>query len=217
MLLLAETIISLTIEGELTRGRQGQPVSVAPDGVHALTDELAIALVHSAYAMTGLHASAGGGLCVYERIGCDRYDNIGIEAHYRFAIAGVHYDDGDAGIRLGARLERTFDRFTLRATPSLIVPHRAWLPLAAGVRVSRLTAGIETGITAPLDEPSAWELAVGFTLEVRAHRYLTIGVAWMWPRITGGREQPADRAPIHGLEHRVASLYFVTPLGNSSQ
>lgn len=215
--MIAEWIIALTVEAELTRGRQGQPISVAPDVYYAITDELTAAITHSHYATTGLHAAAGGGLCVYERVGCDRYDNPGAELHWRFAIAGIN----DDGVKLAAKLEHHIDRslfrFTLRATPAVIIPDAAYLPLVAQVHVSRLTAGIETGITAPLDEPSAWELPLGFTLEVRAHRYLTIGAAWMWPRITGGREQPANRAPIHGLEHRVASLYFVTPFGNSSQ
>ena len=218
MIVLAETIISLVFEGELSRGRQGQPVSAAIDITHALTDELAVALVHSRYATTGMHAAAGGGLCIYERIGCERYDNVGVEAHYRItpdlvAIGGLHalsFAGDDYGLKLAARGERRIDRFTLRATPTLILAEQWWLPLAAIAHVGPLSGGIETGITAPLDEPSAWEIPIGFTLEVNAYGGVAIGASFVWPRIVGGRDQPANRAAIHGLEHRVAQLWVTS-------
>ena len=218
MIALAETIISLVLEGELSRGRQGQPVSAAPDITHAITGELAVAVVHSRYATTGMHAAAGGGLCIYERIGCERYDNVGVEAHYRVtgdivAIAGLHalsFAGDDYGLKLAARGERRIDRFTLRATPTLIIAEQWWLPLAAIANVGPLAGGIETGITAPLDEPSAWEIPIGFTLEVAAHDHVVVGASFVWPRIVGGRDQPENRAAIHGLEHRVASLWLTT-------
>lgn len=218
MIELAETIVSLVVEGELTRGRQGQPVSFAPDIVQTITGEVTAALVHSRYATTGMHAAAGGGLCVYERTGCERYDSFGAEAHYRVdpavvAIAGVHVlalHGGDVGIKIAARTERDIDRITLRATPTLIIAEEWWLPFAASARVSWLAAGIETGLTAPFFEPSAWQLPFGFTLEVTAHRQVAFGAAFVWPRLTGGREQPPNRAPIYGFDHRVATLWLTT-------
>ena len=216
MLALAETVVVLAIEAELSRGRQGQPVSIAPDVTHAITAELAVALVHSRYALTGMHAAAGGGLCVYERIGCARYDNAGVDAHYRVtpeltAIAGVHalsFTGGDVALKLAARAERrVFERITLRTTPTLLIAEQWWLPIAVAVGVYGIAAGIETGVTAPLDEPGAWELPLGFTLEYATPRF-GVGAAFVWPRLTSGREQPENRAPIDGLDHRTATLWF---------
>jgi hypothetical protein len=213
----ADTQVSLIYELELTPGRIGQPMSFAPDARHDLNDKLAIALVHSRYATTGMRAFAGASLC-RSRVACDDvYDNVGAEAHFLVypqivVIGGVHFldiDEVDLGLKIGARLHHRLGRITLHTTPAVMIPETLWIPFGADVRVAGgLVLGISTGLTAPLDALGDWHLPLAGTIDYAFHRMFAVGLSYAFSKLVGGAEQPVGRAPIYGSEHRVAQAWL---------
>lgn len=216
LLLVAETIVTLTAEGDLSNGRLGQPVSLAPDIAHDVTPALRLALVHSRYGLTNMRTSAGGGTCLYGKLDCETYDNVGLEAHYTLspdvvAMAGLHLlsiDDVDLGLKLGARLSHGIgSRLTLYTTPTVVIPDRAYLPVGAKLRVlGPLALGVETGVTFPLDAPGDFEVPLGGSLQVE-HRHVFGGISFTWTKLYSHAEQPANRASIDGLDFRVVNIW----------
>lgn len=217
LLAVADTIVTVTAEGNLSNGALGQPVSIAPDIMHDVAPQLRLALVHSRYSTTNMRTSAGGGVCVYGNINCEgRYDNVGFEAHYTLSpelvvMAGVHWldiDDDDFGVKLAARLQRTLGRFTFYTTPTAIFPHRAYLPIGVDFRaVGGLTLGAQTGVTAAFDALGDYEIPLGGSLSF-THRPITTGISFMWTKLYSGAEQPAHRTSIDGLDYRVVNIWF---------
>lgn len=217
ILVLLDTLITLTGEGDLSVGRLGQPVSIAIDVEHDLNERLAVALVHSRYATTNMRASAGGGVCIYGNLVCDRaYDNVGAEAHYALrddlrATAGLHVtsiDDVDLGLKLAVRWHRTVDRFTFFTHPTVMIPDRVWLPIGVEARpIEHLALGVHTGVTAAFDALGDWELPLAGTLAYES-RHFTVGASYAFHKLTGGADQPASRAPIYGVDYRVVHLWF---------
>ena len=216
LLALAETIVTLTAEGNLSSGELGQPVSIAPDIAHDVTLALRLALVHSRYATTNMRTSAGGGVCVYGNVNCEGiYDNVGLESHYTLSpqlvvMGGLHWldiDDDDFGVKLAARFQRAFGAVTLYTTPTAIIPERAWLPLGADVRViGGLVVGLASGVTAPFDALGDFEIPVVGSLAY-THRPITAGISFAWTKLWSGIDQPASRAPVDGLDYRVVQIW----------
>jgi hypothetical protein len=215
----ADTHVGLTLEGELSQGKFGQPISAAVDAEHDLTPRIAIAIAHSRYAMTGIRSSAGGSFCTGGPVGCEggsRYDAVGADFLYRISpevrlVSGIYaldLDDMKLGLKLAAQVRHPIGRFTFHTTPTVIVPDRWYATGGIDARlVSRLHADVSGGITAPLDQPSAWELPVAGELRWQGQIF-NAGISFSWPRLTGGQDQPMGRAPLYGMDYRVVQIFF---------
>jgi len=213
----ADTHVGLTLETELSNGMFGQPISVAIDAEQDLNRRIALAVIHSRAGMTGIRSSAGASFCTGGPVGCERkYDAVGAELLYRLTpelrlVGGVYaldLDDLTFGLKLGAQAHRTMGRFTLHTTPTIVIPDRWWATAGIDARlVGDLHADVSAGVTAPLDQPTAWELPLAGELRYAGPTFTT-GISFSWPRLTGGRDQPMGRAPIYGMDYRVVQVFF---------
>jgi len=216
LLVLADTIVTLTGEAELSVGLFGQPVSIAPDIRYEVTPKLSLGLVHSRYGITNMRTSAGGGYCIRGNIVCDeRYDTAGIEARYKLAYVDVtgglfllDVDGIDYALKLAARVEHRVSRLTFHATPTLLIPEQTWLPVGVAANpVGDLILDVTTGLTSRFDEIGDYEIPLVFSLEY-AYRHFAPGASFAWPRLAGGREQPDNRASLYGTDYRIVQLWF---------
>lgn len=221
--------LTLNLEVQMSAGKAGEPVSLAPDLAYGVTDDLTVTVVHSLSAMTGLRAAAGGGLCLTGTDGgcVALYNNVGAEGWYRIArgalpaalVVGVHATNLDAGFhaaKLGLRLRYPRGRFILQAWPSVLVAltHRTdaagdpldkdtlWLPVLATVKLDpRLTLGVGSALKGPLQGfADGWTVPLLFVAQTTINRQLTAGAAWGFGSMLGGDAVKVTGTDIRGLQ-----------------
>jgi hypothetical protein len=233
----ARLTVALTLELNLSAGKVGKPVSLAPDLSYGVTDDLTVALVHSLVGRTGFRAKAGGGLCLTGTDGgCVQvYNNVGAEGWYQlgrgatpFAVgAGLHATNLDAGfygVKLGARARHRFGAITLQTAPSVIVAvterenaagdplnkDTLWLPVQATYKLQpKVTVGLGSGLKGPLQGfGDGWEVPLGAMVQYAVTPRLGVGASWVFGALVGGADNPPDPAPAAtGLDPRGVQLW----------
>lgn len=126
--------VTLTVEANASKGKFGDPVSIAPDISYGASDKLTVSLVHSRFATTGFRAVAGGGLCVTGTEGqCPYlYNNLGAEALWALrrgptsvAVGGgafaMDLHNGYYDAKVTARVRQTAGAFAVQLAPSVLI------------------------------------------------------------------------------------------------
>lgn len=202
----------LTFELDMSVGRTLAPSSVAPDIAVGVTDDLAIAVVHSGAALTGFRGSAGWGLCMSEASCRSTYTAGGVEATYgisrgTFEVAlnaGLLWTRIEPTVRedikLGLKLRIGGRRIYSLLAPSVwlalderddpMAPHgdQLWLPASAWIKVaSPLAVGIGSGVKGPLDQfPDRMLVPLGALLQYALDPHISVGASLVFGKLAGG-------------------------------
>lgn len=220
--------LAVNLEIEMSAGKAGKPLSIAPDLSYGVTDDLTVAVVHSRFAMTGFRAAAGGGLCVAGTDGgcVALYNNVGGEGWFQIARGplataiggGLHVTNLDAGhvaVKVGAKLRHAHGALALHAQPSVLlaVTERTddagepinrdtlWLPVQATYRRGRVTVGLGSGLKGPLQGfADRWQVPLGFMAQAAIDRSLTVGASWVFGALVGGAPEPATGPDARGAQ-----------------
>ncbi|MFN2169452.1 MAG: hypothetical protein ACK2U9_24740, partial [Anaerolineae bacterium] len=152
-----------------------KPFSIAPDIWYGVSPKLTVGLVHSGYGATGFYGGAGKGLCLAgEDNGCaEVYDNVGVEAKFLVlgdgplslaANGGIHVlslsDPMFLDLKVGVIGNYNMNKLNIGFAPNIFIglTERDFNKEALAVPVyvmfqanPKLGAGVQTGISGPLD------------------------------------------------------------------
>jgi hypothetical protein len=199
------------LELDLSKRREFEPASVAPDVWYGATDRLTIGIVHSARALGVL--DAGGGLCFRGSAhGCPRaYDNVAIDARYRLRagwlavaartrVAIGSFDPFKPSVRPGALIRLHKGRFGLTADPHLQIGldhrdlgNRDWLrvPVWFAVQpVRRVAIALRTGVDGEFATfGDTFAIPLGLDATVRVSKKVELSALFAFPTLGGPQNQ----------------------------
>ena len=234
--------IDATTELEMSQGKVGKPVSLAPDAWYGATDGLTIGVVDSKYAMTGFRGSAGGAFCVTgPNDGCSTlYNDVGLEAWQAIArgpealVIGAggyatNIQKGFYAAKLGIKARVAEGRLSLATQPSVFVAvtdrnlamspnlDQLYLPVALALKLSTAASfTVGSGIKGQVrDFTHHWAIPIGASLALTIG-HVQLGAAW-----TFGSLDVADQTAQHGVDQRVLQAWlsytmFGTPRRHAS-
>jgi len=227
--------VAANLEINMSADAVAKPLSLAPDVGYGLSDDLTLALVHSRYAITGLRANAGGGLClsgsdggcvaVYNNVGAEAAYDLGQEGLGLAAVAGFHALNLDAGLhalKIGVRVRYPAGKLAINAAPSLLIAvtkreddagnrlnkDTLWVPVQATYKATpEVTVGVGTGLKGPLSGfGDAWQVPLGFMVQYAFDKQLGVGASWVFGQLVGGAA-PAPAPDPTGTELRGPQLW----------
>ncbi len=222
--------VSLTVQTGLSKGQDGEPLSIAPDVWYGASAGMQLGLVSSMQAMTGFWTGAltgysGSGACLSGTqdsaadAGCGGlFESAGIEAvgNARWPVllvAGIHViEDDPFRIRpkLGLRARHQVGRFSIGSSPSALLGADRFVlvPVELGYAVAdRWRVGLQSGyIRAYLEDGAEWSaIPVAAGVVFLATPTLVTGASFSFDRV-GGFEGPGP------FDQRSASLMVGTML-----
>lgn len=213
-----------TIELNLSKRYEWDPVSVAPDLWFGVTDLITVGLIHSSRA-TGV-IDAGNGLCSTGTAhGCPAaYDNIGVDGRYalrrgwlaiaaRVRAIATSFDPFKPSVRPGALIRLHRGRFGVIADPHLQLGlsrrdegNRDWLriPLWAAIQPARGVAiALRTGIDGELATfADTFAVPIGLDVTVRITARIELTAFVGFPTLLGPQNQFTRRVGWLGVGGR---------------
>lgn len=202
----------LLVDINLSDGKVGKPISIAPDLYYSVTDKLQLGLTHTG--PMGWQARPGVGLCVTGTDnGCANvYDNLGADVMYGVlfgeAYLSLHgslffnsFDRSSTSVALGVTGRAHFgDKVALLFDPKIAIEvddrdvsdDVVYVPLELAFQVApktqiKLLAGILGGITHFSD---TYEVPVGIGIVQNLTKHFDLGARFSFDNLLGN--QPAN-------------------------
>ena len=208
-------LTTLTAEIDMSKGKAGDPTSIAPDLSVGVTDELTLSALHSTFGRTGFRGGAGAGICVTDACP-NTYDNAGVEATVGvltgpFSIAAnagghaVSFDLGHYAAKAGLRLRVKAGDLSIVSLPSVAIAvtkrddlvknrDRIFVPLSMTYAFpGGFSLGLITGFKSPLDDvDKGYEIAAGAFASIAITDSVAFSASWVHGKITGGEAALPD-------------------------
>ena len=222
--------LDTTAEIDVSHGKVGKPLALAPDAWFGASDDVTLGITESKYAATGFRGGAGNAFCISGATGgCAKlYNNVGVEAWGALLrgplaiVAGggpyaTNLASGFYSVKVGFKARLRSGPVSLTTMPSAFVaatdrgtmnPDVLYVPAAVAVKIARATIGIGSGVKGPVSGfASKWQVPLGVSAAIAAGP-IGIGASFTYGSLFGGQPNPAAPAPpVIGSDLRVVQAW----------
>ena len=211
----------ILLDFNLSAGRGGEPISLAPDLYYSVTDRLQFGLLHEG--PLGWQVPPGAGLCLTgESHGCPKiYDNVGFDVMYGVSVGRLHLSThsslfvshfdpltmslalGVAGkARLGSSAALLFDpKIAIAVTERDTNDDAVYIPLELQFQLgASTTLKLLTGLSGELSRfGDTYQIPVGLGLLQNLTTHFDLGVRFSFDNLLGHETPGVGRADTRSL------------------
>lgn len=225
-----------TTEMSLSKDKELEPVSLAPDVSYGLTPTLMVSFISSGYGTTGFRGSAGSGLCLTTPShGCAHlFNSLGGETVFGLSkgaaaiglVGGVYSLNVDASfidVKVGAKSRFTWRNAALLFNPSYyvglnrrdaMVPNtdQVYLPVGLSYKLDpQFAIAVGSGVKSASVKgfTDKYQIPLGFSAVATINPELSIGAAFTWGRLWGAKALRDMTPPGVGEDFRFLQVWAV--------
>lgn len=225
-----------TTEMSLSKDKEFEPVSLAPDASYGLTSNLMVSFISSGYGTTGFRGSAGSGLCLTTAThGCAHlFNNLGGETVFGVSkgtaaiglVGGLYSLNVDASFidfKVGLKSRFTFGNGAILFNPSYYVGlnrrdamvanrDQVYLPVGVSWKLDpQFAIAVGSGIKSASVKSFAdnYQIPIGVGAVATINAQLSIGAAFTWGRLFGAKALREMTPPGVGEDFRFLQVWAV--------